>query len=376
MALQDLTPQLRTRLSRMERAAGVFVGVAALLLLSAFGYYLYLTAVRKGWFDTKLTYFTYVDSAAGLKLGDSVKLMGFDAGQITTILPENPDSQYNVYIEFQLKATNAGYIWFPDSHVKVTATDFLGNRYLEVTKGGSSGWTNADGSKKEYYATYRQETVNGKRVITGVWQDKEGIYAPYTKKSKYWLMADESPTVSERLEKVASQVEQALPHILNLTNQLTAVLTNSAQATSNLNALVVSARPIASNLTEITTQLRDPNGSLGRWLFPSNFNQQLELTLTNANTALAMVDTNLPVLLEKLSQSLDSLANITSNLNTQVQSNTNVLGGISSAVTHADELVQGLKRHWLLRSAFKDKKTNQPPPRVIPKKGASFFQEQ
>jgi len=33
MALQDLTPQLRTRLSRMERAVGWFVFVATALLL-------------------------------------------------------------------------------------------------------------------------------------------------------------------------------------------------------------------------------------------------------------------------------------------------------------------------------------------------------
>jgi hypothetical protein len=47
-------------------------------------------------------------------------------------------------------------------------------------------------------------------------------------------------------------------------------------------------------------------------------------------------------------------------LNAQVQANTNLLGGISKAVTDADDLVQGLKRHWLLRSAFKTKATNAP----------------
>lgn len=363
MALQDLTPQLRTRLSRMERAVGIFVGLAAALLLSGFFYYLYHTAVRKGWFLTKVTYYTYVDNAAGLKVGDPVKLMGFEAGEITTILPEKPGSSYNVYIEFRITATNAGYIWFPDSRVKITAADFLGNRNMEVTKGGSAGWTNADGSKKEYYATYREETVNGKLAITGVWQDKEGVYAPYTKDSKYWLLADESPAVTERLEKVASQVEQALPGIFNLTNQLSAVLTNSARAMSNLDVLAENARPAAVNLSEITTQLREFNGSLGRWLFSTNMNQQLELAAVNANTTLLSVDTNLVAVAEKLSLSLDNLASITSNLNAQVQVNTNVLGSISAAVIHTDELVQGLKRHWLLRSAFKTKATNQPPPR-------------
>src|SRR6185295_17101182 len=266
MALQDLTPQLRTRLSRMERAVGIFVGMAALLMMSGFVYYLYHTAARKGWFVTKVAYFTYVNSAAGLKVGDPVKLMGFDAGEITKIVPENPDSEYNVYIEFSVKAPNYGYIWYRDSGVKVTAADFLGNRYLEITKGGNSGLTNADGSKKEFHATYREEVINGKRVVTGVWNERKGEYDPYTKSSKYWLLADESPAVTERLEKIANQVEHALPDILNLTNQLAAVLSNTTQATSNLNTFLTTIRPAGSNLAEITSQLRDFNGSLGRWL--------------------------------------------------------------------------------------------------------------
>ena len=66
-------------------------------------------------------------------------------------------------------------------------------------------------------------------------------------------------------------------------------------------------------------------------------------------------------LVENLARSLDNLADITSNLNAQVQANTNMLGSISSAVVNADDLVQGLKRHWLLRSAFRSKMTNAPP---------------
>src|SRR2546430_17665885 len=99
MALRYRSPQLRTRLSRMERAVGIFVGLAAVLLLSGFFYYLYHTAGRKGWFLTKGTYYTFVDSAAGLKGGDPGKLMGFEAGGITKIRPENPASQHDVYIE-------------------------------------------------------------------------------------------------------------------------------------------------------------------------------------------------------------------------------------------------------------------------------------
>jgi hypothetical protein len=61
--------------------------------------------------------------------------------------------------------------------------------------------------------------------------------------------------------------------------------------------------------------------------------------------------------------SLDNVAAITSNLNLQVQANSNILSSISQMVVHADQLMQGLQRHWFLRSAFRTK-TNRPPERT------------
>ena len=93
---------------------------------------------------------------------------------------------------------------------------------------------------------------------------------------------------------------------------------------------------------------------MGVWALGTNGTEQVQLALTNASLLLAHTDTNLEAMLFQL-------ADITSNLNAQVQANTNLLGGISKTVTDADDLVQGLKRHWLLRSAFKAKATNAPP---------------
>jgi hypothetical protein len=63
---------------------------------------------------------------------------------------------------------------------------------------------------------------------------------------------------------------------------------------------------------------------------------------------------------------LVNLADITSNLNAQVQSNSNMLETISKTVQDYDTFVQGLKHHWLLRSALKKENKNEknstPPP--------------
>ncbi|MBI3849647.1 MAG: MCE family protein [Verrucomicrobia bacterium] len=362
MALQDLTPQLRTRLSKVERVVGWFVIVAALLLVTGFVYYVYQTAKRKGWFLTQAPYYTFVQSAAGLKVGDPVKLMGFDVGEITEIEAQPPDDPlFNVFIAFRIKSPYYGYLWV-DSKTRIASSDLLGNRYLEVTKG-------LDG-----HPTYREETRKvfnlwEKKILTGIW-DIPGQYRPISKKSKgYWLQADESPALSDRIDALVKKIEAALPNILNLTNQLKDVLTNSTELTANLNHLVSETRPVMTNLAVITAQISDPHGSLGEWLIPTNLQVQLQQTLASANTTLTNTDASLTSLAENLDKSLINLANLTSNLNAQVQVNTNILSELSTAIVHTDDLVQGLKRHWLLRSAFRSS-TNRPPLRPIaPKTG-------
>ncbi len=416
MALQDLTPQLRTRLSRMERAVGWFVLLATALLVVGFVYYLRNTAKRKGWFVPKATYFTFTDRATGIKVGDPVSLMGFEVGQISWIDTMAPWSQYNVYVEFQIKEPYNGYLWtgHAGSRAKVVTADLLGNRVLEVTKGvdgypaysfhplrevtRAEAETSPNASRWQLAAQFDEssgtnialralapvtkenlvrltqlgvekfsilDTTETRKSPTVVWMDKLGYYTNYIAKPNpganlYWLPSDESPAVTERLEKLVSQVETALPNILSLTNQIAGALEQASQLASNLNVVALNAQPASANLAALSEQLRAP-GSLGEWALGTNAPRQLDATLTSANAAITHADTNLTALMENLARSLDNLADITGNLNAQVQANTNLLGVISSAVVDVDDLVQGLKRHWLLRSAFKSKATNAPP---------------
>ena len=416
MALQDLTPQLRTRLSRMERAVGWFVLLATALLVLGFAYYLRNTAQRKGWFVPKASYFTFTDRATGLKEGDPVSLMGFQVGEITHIDTMDPWAPYNVYVEFQIKEPYNGYLWTGSegSRAKVITADLLGKRVLEVTK-GSDGYPayrfhpirevtcaeagtspearhwllaaefyDATGTNlalralspvtRENLARLTElgfqkisilDTNETRNSPTVVWIDRDGQYTNYIAKphpaaNLYWLPSDETPAITERLEKLVAQVETALPNILSLTNPIAAFLSNSVALTSNLNVVALNAQPASAHLTALSAQLRAP-GALGEWMLGTNGLRRTDTILESAEAAITHADTNLTALAENLARSLENLAGITSNLNAQVQANTNILSTISTAVVDADNLVQGLKRHWLLRSAFKSKTTNAPP---------------
>src|SRR5262245_58909216 len=244
MALQDLTPQLRTRLSRMERAVGWFVLLAAGMLVFGFVYYVYNTAERKGWFKVKARYFTFTDRATGLKEGDPVKLMGLDVGQITDIKPMAPEFEYNMYVEFEIQEPFYGYLWTIGSKAKVATDDLLGKRVLELTKGTAGypayvfkplrtvmvsearslpGWEQWQFGEDIYDASDTNLVVHAlwplstnlstaaalgrkqirvldsregqrKKFMTAVWNDRDGWYEAYSQKTHkpYWLKSDES----------------------------------------------------------------------------------------------------------------------------------------------------------------------------------------
>ena len=411
MPLQDLTPQLRTRLSRLEKLVGWFVTIAILLLLFGLGYYVYQLAERRGWFLTKMPYFTFLKSGTGINVGDRVKLMGFNVGQILEITAMPPGSDYDVFIRFEITEPFYGYLW-DDSRAVAEASGFLGARYLEVTKGtngvptyamhdvkeislaeaqalaGSStnsygfaaevdfpGTTNlatrfADALSPEKVRELARFGVTNVLVINTnspapnpprwVWNEKTGAYEQIGKKFKgYWLIANESPALTERLQTVVNTVEAALPSFLALTNKIAAVLSNAENIVTHADDLLVQAKPIVTNAAVITANLKNPQGSLGEWIIPTNINQELQKTLGSANAAMTTAQTNLAAISTNILATLMNVANMTSNLSAQVQSSPLILPQISDLIVHTDEMIQGLKRFWLLRSAFQQK-TNAP----------------
>lgn len=403
MALQDLTPQLRTRLSRMERAVGWFVFLATALLLFGFGYYIYNTAQRKGWFVIKAPFFTYVKSSDGLNVKDPVYMMGFQVGEITRIHAMPPRDPHNVRVEFEVKDPYFRYLWTGGSYATINST-LLGKRQLEITRATNGyalvvtqpvfvkpidelkqlvdaapdRWQLSQDVYDEHsnlvFHAYDMLTDSNLEVIAGMKIDSlyaydnqeadkghvvaswDGRYHHYKifqpGDDSAWLKTVETPAVGDQVQAMVARVQAALPGILALTNKLAVVLDNAANATSNLDAALAASRPMVTNFAFISSELREPGSPLV-WVMGAGGDAQFHSALTNVNTLLAHTDTNLDQLTLQIGAALINVANITSNLNVQVHNNSNLLWGISKTVMDSDDFIQGLKRHWLLRSAFK-----------------------
>jgi ABC-type transporter Mla subunit MlaD len=416
MPLQDLTPQLRTRLNKVERSVGWFIFLATVLLLFGFGYFIYNTAERKGWFLVEAKFYTYVNTAAGLKVGDPIVVMGFPVGAITQITAEPPRTGHNVRVQFVIKNLNQdgtpyfNYVWTDGSAVKLNSTDLLGNRNLEVTRGTSGynvftmyepqtlslaeaqnlhdpekwrlgqnlydeqsnlvvrAWSSLAQSNLTVIVRQNPGSIVAfhitpsarHRQTVAAWNKQLQCYERFDYRSKtnaYFLPVTESPAISDQLQAMVTQIQQALPNVLALTNQLNAVLNHAANATSNLNLTIAATQPLVGNLTALSSDLHGA-GALGAWVLGTNGTFQLDNALTNANALLIGANTNLDELTQQIGLTLINVADITSNLNVQVGASSNLIPGISKTIKDTDDFIQGLKRHWLLRSAFKTNKVS------------------
>jgi ABC-type transporter Mla subunit MlaD len=363
MALQDLTPQLRTRLRRVEKIVTLFVVLAALLLLVGFGYYIYKTAQNKGWFIPKCRYFTMLMSAEGLKVGDPVILMGFNVGEIVKIDTLPPELHEKIFISFDVRQPYYGYIWSDSKlHIK---SNLLGGRKLEILPGFNGKPTVAEREG-------RPHEVLDKGKMVPIAQLPKGIY----------IMAKEEVAISDQAQELIAKVHEALPGVFNMTNQVAAAVANVVQITSNVNLRLLEIRPIITNVHAITANLTNQNGSLGQWLFPTNLNVRLEAAMDRATNTIASLHTTIEstvsVATNKISELsvhlnkiLFDVSQITTNVRKQLDSNDTLIGNANDTLIETKDLLRGLKRHWLLKSAFPIPKLEAPPLILEPNVGGN-----
>lgn len=357
MALHDLTPQLRTRLGRVERLVGVFMLFTFALMIGAFVYFLKQTAKDRGWGVARFRYYTYVADATGLKVGTPVTMAGFNIGTVTKVDQMAMGEWYltnrfNVFIGFEVREKNDGYIW-SDSRVKIGAGDFLGGRSVEVTRGSTGLVTvkRIEGQPPLMLSdAFRYEPSITNRVYKPLESFKNG----------FWLVAEESAPLQQRLTDIANSVNNSLPGVFGLTNQIAvalADLTNiTAQLTGTLPKIDGAVGDLRGILADVAPTLKTPGG-IGTLLLPTNLNTQLTLTLSNLNPGSGPIG----VTLSNLNARMSDVGVALSNVNLQLSANTNLLADANQLTRDVGSLATTLetlfKRHWLFRSAFKTNQT-------------------
>lgn len=366
MALQDLTPQLRTRMSRVERVVGLFVFVAALLMAAGFVYYLLEAGKRRGWFINKVPYYCYAREATGLKVGDPVRQRGREVGRIVQIesTPSDPwflSSNFNVFIKFHIWEPYFGYI-LTDSRVRLLSADFFGSRFLEVTTGdpdlGFATVLTKPNFSESLILNDRDKNYPNPTNLVRLSETRNGV----------WLFTEEMPSMGQQAQEIVRVVSESLPQ---MTVQVSELLVEATGAASNAAVALAQLQPTLDQLATLTERMSEEDGVIGRLLLTTNLQEQVETalasmdaTLTNTTELIRTSEVQLQDLTRRLALTLDNVALVTSNLSGQVSANGLMLNEVSSLVVSADDMVRGLKQHWLLRSAFATR-TNDPTESVV-----------
>jgi ABC-type transporter Mla subunit MlaD len=359
MALQDLTPQLRTRLGRVERLVGLFLLATILLAVVALGFYIRHIAKARGWFTVKVPYYTMIGDATGLRVGSPVLMKGFVVGEITRVdttdwSPWHIENNFNVFVGFIVRHPYHGYIW-TDSKVKLGAGSFLGDRSLEIIR-GSTGFKTviADPGQPALILT---EKYAWKPAET-----KTNYLTEAEAPNGYYLTADEEQPLPVRLTEIANQVNDALPGVFAMTNQVNIALGNLTNITAQLagtmpkvDGAIADARLLIGDLRPA---LQKPGG-LGELVLPTNLNTQITLLVSNLNPGSGP----LAITLSNVNQRLSDIGLTLTNVNHQLGLNTNLLADANKLTRDVGSLASSietlLRKHWIFRSAFKTNEAKQ-----------------
>ncbi len=391
MALQDLPPQLRTRLRKVEWFVVLFLGGTLVLMAVSLAWFIKKTGDARGWWVTEVPYYTYLRDASGIKIGSPVQMIGFKVGQVTKIEAVSLEDLRNwdyygshpVYVGFTVREPYPGYIT-SDSRLKLAGLplEIAGGVTLEVTVGSANSLhttTNQGGHifvLSDKIAYDQQAAHHEKREFTNL-----AAYAHYTPlaetKKGFFLRLDEHDAMMAQvtriltnLSAISSTLNQAMP---GLTNELQKTLGNVSVLTESLKPALANPGGIGNLLlpTNLVARLDRPGG-IGELVIPTNLNEELMGTL-------ASVHTNLPGTLSNLNLRMTDLGPVLTNLNagtarlvplmtnlddTMGSVRSNTVPRVNSLLETLDSFVAGMKRHWLFRGAFKTAPTNAPPKAV------------
>lgn len=108
------------------------VGLTVVFALITLGFLIFLMTGTTGLFTRKLTLYTYVDDASGLRPGASVRLQNVDIGNVTklTIIPDRPHTP--VMITMKISSAKARDFLRKDSVAMLTTVGALGETYINI----------------------------------------------------------------------------------------------------------------------------------------------------------------------------------------------------------------------------------------------------
>lgn len=231
---------MKVKFNHIERVAGLFIVIALTGAIVFMG----VAAVKKGWFQQKVTFKTHVQSADGLRPGTPVTISGIRAGEITDVILLSADK---IIVEFQLFKKFHKQIR-KDSQVNIIRPFVIGDREIEITVGSPEAELLAEGTYIESQVSFdMMDLVSGKKLGPFM-----GTLEGMLKNVSVLAKAFSDPKRSEAFVKMFDRLD---PLILNLNKMSQEVTKLSTEFNVILPQLREESPQVGQKISQLINQL-------------------------------------------------------------------------------------------------------------------------
>lgn len=305
---------MRVKFNKFERIAGMFVGVAIAGFLVA----TLTVAVKKGWFDSKVSFTTTMVTADGVHPGTMVQISGLRAGSVDDV---ELVSATEVKVRFGVLERFASKIK-QDSVVQLIRPFIIGEKVLEVTVGATE-----QPALEAHAEIPMRDTFDVMDLLGG--RKMSAFVTSFDHMADSLRIFAEAFSDPQRSKAIVSMVDQLAPLAKNLNYLSNNVnkITDTALKEHRLELMMINLAKMSEELGQILPEFSREVPDMGH---------QMAQIIQNLNT--------LTTEFAKLTPAINAIA-------------PDLPRTTKRAVEALDEtvvLLKAMQRSWLLRSNVKD----------------------
>ena len=296
------------------------VGLTVIIASIVLGVLIFLMSGTTGLFARKITIFSYIDNAGGLRKGAAVRLQGVDIGNVIGIRVVAEKSPTPVEIKMRVNDRYSGFLR-TDSHVELSTAGVLGETFVDIDSRGATGSPVKDGTVLEAQAVPDLQDVvrssqttlqnvdtllkRADRIMSAVESGQGSVGKLIYDKQLYVNLNDAIKQVQGILSDV-NNGRGTLGKILKdeeLYNKLNVSVDKLNSMVDGINAgqgtlgklvkdptLYENANQTLAKANQLMTNINEGKGALGKFAHDEEFARKLDTTITNLNNIVARLN--------------------------------------------------------------------------------------
>lgn len=239
------------KFNKFERIAGLFL-FGAILGTAVVGI---SAAIRQGWFETKIDYYTLFENGDGIHAGTTVQIAGLRAGAVDEVeLQSDNKIKVNFYVlgKFHDKIRE-------DSHAILVRPFVIGDRVLEITVGKPEL-----AIRQEKAEIPSEESVDIMTVMSG---KKLGVYlgqmSEMVSNLRVLMQAFLNKDRTESMVRIFDKVDPLLGNLNAMSLEVTK-LSKQATGNENMRKVMENVAVMSQELNKILPELNRENPDMAK----------------------------------------------------------------------------------------------------------------